>query len=85
MDGLITLIPDARRCADLFRLGRDIEAALVMTDLFERAMPFFAQRPDDDQQQWMQLLSQMLECQEAQNWLALADYLEYEWVEVAGQ
>ena len=28
------------------------------------------------------LLGRMLECQEAQNWLALADYLEYELVQL---
>lgn len=67
-----------RQCAQLFRLGRDVEAGLLMVELFERLMPLFAQASPAEQQTWAHLLMQMLGCQEAQNWLGLADYLQYE-------
>ncbi|KAE9644449.1 hypothetical protein EJA70_13740 [Pseudomonas sp. PB103] len=72
----------ARDCAVLFRLGRDVEAGLVMIDLMSELQPCFDQVSPQGQQQWLQLLTLMLQCQESQNWLALADYLEYELVEV---
>lgn len=81
MTDLPSLVTAAQQCANLFRLGRDIEAALQMVELFDGAMPLMAERSAADQQYGTQLLERMLDCQQAQNWLALADYLEYEWVE----
>jgi hypothetical protein len=74
------LTEDARHCARLFRLGRNVESALDMVDLFTHLMPLFAEGPDATQQQWLQLLQAMLARQEALDWLGLADYLEYELV-----
>ncbi|MBC8995764.1 MULTISPECIES: hypothetical protein [unclassified Pseudomonas] len=71
-------VEQAQQCATLFRLGRDVEAGLAMIDLAAALQPSFDQAGADNQHQWLQVLSLMLECQEAQNWLALADYLEYE-------
>jgi len=76
------LIQAACRCAGLFRLGRDVEAALDMVELFTELMPLFSKGPEATQQQWLLVLQQMLTCQEARNWLGLADYLEYELVEL---
>ncbi|CAI8933761.1 Chaperone modulatory protein CbpM [Pseudomonas sp. IT-P74] len=72
----------ARECAVLFRLGRDVEAEGVMIDLVTDIQPSFDKASQQSQQQWLQVLAQMLQCQETQNWLALADYLEYELVQV---
>jgi hypothetical protein len=77
-----TFIVEAQRCATLFRLGRDVEAGLAMTELVGAIHPTFDSQAQDVQQQWTFVLGQMLACQEAQNWLALADYLEYELVEL---
>ncbi|MEJ6817273.1 hypothetical protein [Pseudomonas sp. LF-5] len=71
-------VEQAQQCATLFRLGRDVEAGLAMIDLAAALQPSFDQADADNQHQWLQVLSLMLECQEVQNWLALADYLEYE-------
>ncbi|WP_397449094.1 hypothetical protein [Pseudomonas sp. NA-150] len=71
-----------RRCAGLFRLGRDVEAALDMVELFTELMPLFSKGPTVRQQQWLELLKSMLKCQEARDSLGLADYLEYELVEL---
>ncbi|PYB90117.1 hypothetical protein DMX03_06830 [Pseudomonas koreensis] len=71
-----------RQCAALFRLGRDVEAALTMVDVFEQAQQCLASASVDIQQAWAQVLTQMLDCQERQDWLGLADYTEYELVEL---
>lgn len=80
MSGLQSFVVDSEHCAALFRLGRDVEAGLAMIELIEAVQSSFDLMPQLTQQQWVLLLSQMFECQEAQNWLALADYLEYELV-----
>lgn len=81
MTDLPSLVTTARQCAHLFRLGRDIEAALEMVELFDAAVPQLAERSTEDRDYGTQLLERMLGCQQSQDWLALADYLEYEWVE----
>jgi hypothetical protein len=74
------LITEARRCAGLFRLGRDIEAALAMVELLNSAMPLFAARTTAEQQVCGQVLGAILDCQERQDWIGLADWLEVEFV-----
>jgi hypothetical protein len=71
-------VDECRRCAGLFRLGRDIEAALLMVDVFEQAQRLLALATPDVQRQWAQLLVDMLACQERQDWLGLADFVEFE-------
>ncbi|MGJ7516020.1 hypothetical protein ACSFE6_17030 [Pseudomonas baetica] len=78
MSAVASFISEAIHCAEMFRLGRDVEAGLAMIELATRLQAFFDHAPADVQQQWPVLLGCLLECQEAQNWLALADYLEYE-------
>ncbi|MEQ7919540.1 hypothetical protein ABQX22_10115 [Xanthomonas sp. WHRI 1810A] len=80
MTALDALITEARRCAGLFRLGRDIEAALAMVELIDSAMPLVNARPMVEQQGWGQILSAILDCQERQDWIGLADWLEVEFV-----
>lgn len=80
MTDLPSVMTAAQHCADLFRLGRDIEAALEMVEVFDAAMPLLAGRSEADRAYGTQLLERMLNCQQTQDWLALADYMEYEWV-----
>ena len=75
-------VVQAQQCAALFRLGRDVEASLAMSELAGALQSAFDQAPPDNQQQWLQILGLMFHCQASQNWLALADYLEYELVQV---
>jgi hypothetical protein len=81
MSGLESFVVDSQHCAALFRLGRDVEAGLAMIELIGAVQPSFDVLPQTIRQQWVLLLSRLLECQETQNWLALADYLEYELVQ----
>lgn len=73
---------ECRQCARLFRLGRDVEAALDMVDVFESAQQLLMAAPAPIQQDWAFVLTQMLDCQERQDWLGLADWMEYELIEV---
>jgi hypothetical protein len=78
MSELAQCVIDCRQCAGLFRLGRDVEAALTMVDVFDKVQGLLSQAPEDIQLQWAQLLMSMLASQEAQDWLGLADTMEYE-------
>lgn len=82
MTAIETCTHECRQCAGLFRLGRDVEAALSMVDVFEGAQRVLVLAPADTQQVWAQILTHMLDCQELQDWLGLADYMEYELVEL---
>lgn len=82
MNALQQCVDECRQCAGLFRLGRDVEAALSMVDVFERAQQLLVSAPAEVQQMWAQVLTQMLDCQERQDWLGLADYMQYELVEL---
>ncbi|MED5526701.1 hypothetical protein [Gallaecimonas pentaromativorans] len=63
--------------ARLFRLGMNTEAALEMVPLLEQitAQLTAGGKP---QPELLQVLGMMLGCQERQDWLGLADYLEFE-------
>lgn len=74
------VIERALHCAGLFRLGRDIEGALKMVELIDLAMPHFANGSTSGEQPFAQILSALLQCQERQDWIGVADWLEYEWV-----
>lgn len=82
MSALSQCINECRQCAGLFRLGRDVEAALTMVDLFDEAQRLLLSAPQDVQLNWAQVLAQMLACQERQDWLGLADFMEYELVDL---
>ncbi|MCL9799321.1 hypothetical protein [Pseudomonas sp. AKS31] len=78
MTAMKKCIGECCQCAGLFRLGRDVEAALSMVDVFEGAQQLLLSGSADVQQRWAQVLSQMFDCQERHDWLGLADYMEYE-------
>ncbi|WP_338525724.1 hypothetical protein NUH87_09445 [Pseudomonas batumici] len=80
MSRLAQCIEDARGCAGLFRLGRDVEAALDMVEVFDATQRVLEGALQETRQQWVQLLTCMLACQESQDWLGLADWMEYELV-----
>lgn len=76
---------DARRCAGLFRLGRDVEAAVAMVALFEAAPALLARAPQALQAQFAELFGQLLAAQQRQDWIGLADSLEYDMVKLIAQ
>lgn len=74
------IIDNAQHCARLFRLGQDIEAALNMVDLIDSALPLFSVRSAEEQVEWANILTAILQCQERQDWIGVADWLEVEFV-----
>lgn len=82
MNGASEFVRAAGHCAGLFRLGRDVEAALQMVELFTQLMPLLSKESPEVQQECLRLLTLMLSCQETRDVLGLADYLEYELVEL---
>ena len=80
MTTLASFKAQVHECAALFRLGRDVEGVTVMVDLFDIAMPLLAKRSAEQQASLATVLGEMLACQQGQNWLGLADWLEYEWL-----
>lgn len=80
MNRLAQCVEDARECAGLFRLGRDVEAALNMVEVFDIVQLALESASPQVRQQWAQLLARMLACQESQDWLGLADWMAYELV-----
>jgi len=74
------IIDDAVHCAHLFRLGRDIEGALKMVDVIDAAMPLLSAGPLQDQAHLTRIMSAILQAQERQDWLGVADAVEYELV-----
>lgn len=80
MTTLASFTAQVHECAALFRLGRDVEGVTVMVGLFDMAMPFLAERSAQQQASLATVLGEMLACQQGQNWLGLADWLEYEWL-----
>lgn len=85
MSALQRWVDECHQCAGLFRLGRDVEAALTMVEVFEGAQQRLLSAGAQTQQVWAQLLTQMLECQERQDWLGLADFMEYELMQLLEQ
>ncbi|PTT25711.1 hypothetical protein [Pseudomonas sp. HMWF021] len=82
MTAIEQCVDECRRCAGLFRLGRDVEAALDMVDVFDDAQQLLIAAPAQFQQDWAAVLTHMLECQERQDWLGLADWMEFELIEL---
>lgn len=82
---MATLQESARHCAGLFRLGRDVEAAVAMVGVFEAAGVVLGGMPAAQQAQVAALFGQMFAAQQRQDWIALADSLEYELVNLIEQ
>lgn len=80
-----TLQQRARQCAGLFRLGRDVEAAVAMVEVLGAAPALFAAAPLAVQEQFATLFGEMLAAQQRQDWIALADSLDCELVNLIDQ
>ncbi|MFP3848362.1 hypothetical protein [Pseudomonas sp. W5-01] len=76
------VVDEARECAKLFRLGRDIEGALQMVELIDRSLPLMDGASVERQAEWERVLGAILACQERQDWLGVADWLQVELVEI---
>ena len=82
MNSIESCVLASIECAGRFRLGRSVESALDMLEVFETAAGLFEHSSPAVRQQWSQLLVAMLACQQSQDWLGLADYMQYELTEL---
>jgi hypothetical protein len=64
--------------AHQFRLGQSVEAALLLPDAMQAVLNVLPQLSLSAQSELSWVVARLLQCQEAKDWLGLADYLEYE-------
>lgn len=64
--------------ATQFRLGLSLDAALTLPPLMKSLLPVLPMLSPASQRQLPQIMSAILACQEREDWLGLADWLEYE-------
>jgi len=69
------LITKAIALAHQFRLGESVTALQTLPTLLQDILTTRGMLPPE-------LVAAMLQCQERQDWLGLADYLEYELVQL---
>lgn len=78
---MLNLSSHKQQCLDLahqFRLGFHTQAALDMADELGRLAQQLPPENEQDIRLFTTLMGKMFECQQRQDWLGLADYLEYE-------
>ncbi|WP_306520041.1 hypothetical protein [Rheinheimera sp.] len=78
MNTLTDCSNQARQLALQFRLGKNTQAALDMATMVNTLIVIFPSSQPQHIKLLQQILGQCLDCQQRQDWLALADYLEYE-------
>lgn len=69
---------EANDLALKIRLGHNVEAGLMLVTYLEQLVAVYPKFPAEQQRQFQSIISAMLACQERQDWIGLADYLEYE-------
>ncbi len=68
--------------AHQFRLGLNMSACLRLPDVLLGLMPVVGSLSDTHGQKYEWIVGQILNCQMQHDWLGLADYLEYDLVEL---
>lgn len=71
----------AQDIARRLQLCQDIEAGLMLVTLMESAVAWATTQPTVVQQGLARQMQALLQCQERQDWLGLADWLAWEWCE----
>lgn len=74
-----------RLCARLFRLGCDVEGGLALVELFDEFLKRLGEYPPSVAQQCPVVLNALLQAQQRQDWLGLADTLEVELLQLLAQ
>ena len=82
MNSVVELKQEALRIAHRLRLGHEVQAQLDVVALAERLLGFASAERAADLASWADWIGRVMACQEAQDWLGLADYLEYELLEL---
>ena len=64
--------------SDSFRLGKSLEVTDDLINLLSEIVPQTIGRESNNQVSIEDIFSKILHCQKSEDWLGLADYLEYE-------
>jgi len=72
------MVEKLKSFADLFRLGRPLEVTDDLIILLEEIITETAAQTSNTVHTIEEMFSLILHCQESEDWLGLADYLEYE-------
>ncbi len=72
------IVKKLKNFAALLRLGRPLEVTNDLINLLEEIMTEAGVRTSNNLHFIEEIFSSILCCQEAEDWLGLADYLEYE-------
>lgn len=78
---MITMIENMRRYASFFRLGRPLEVTDDFIKSLGEIMPCIIGKEDNNLRSFTKILSELMACQESEDWLGLADYIEYELID----
>jgi hypothetical protein len=73
---------EAGRIACLFRIGQEVVAQQDAVVLAERLMGFASVERVAQMPAWVEWIGWVMSCQQSQDWLGLADYLDYELVDL---
>lgn len=74
----MTIASQLTQLAQQFRLGMSLDAAMALPPLMKSLLPLLPSLSPTAQRQLPQIMSAILACQEREDWLGLADWLEYE-------
>ena len=77
----ITMIENMRRYASFFRLGRPLEVTDDFITSLGEIMPYVIGKGGDTLPSVTKILSGLMTCQESEDWLGLADCIEYELID----
>lgn len=78
----MTIASQLTHLAQQFRLGMSLDAAMALPPLMKSLLPLLPSLSPTAQRQLPQIMSAILACQEREDWLGLADWLEYELLHV---
>lgn len=74
----MTIASQLTQLAQQFRLGMSLDAAMALPSVMKSLLPLLPSLSPTAQRQLPQIMSAILACQEREDWLGLADWLEYE-------
>lgn len=80
MTTISRLIDEATDIAKTFRLGRYQQAGKPLSDLVDQIAQLPETAPTAAKQGLAQILGDLLKCHKCNDWLGVADYLEFELV-----
>jgi hypothetical protein len=81
MNSSSVLISDAKKIAAEFRLGKNMQASESLAELVTSVGQQSAHASTPKNQELSQILKNLLDCHKNDDWLGVADYLEFELVE----